>query len=258
MLALVPLSRRPSKGKLPPPPPQSDSPGYPNRHVSESTTPGACPCHPQNFSRNLTKTFDNGNVLQYNHHMILEDGTIRHRRRDINQPGHAHGLTFSCFAGYKLLSKPRACNWFIEALASGCEKHQVQLWAYVLMPEHVHLIVLPERDEYKMASFRKSVKQSVSRRAMSYLERHSPEWLERLTVRRPGGAVERHFWQEGGGYDRNILSSRALLNTILYFHANPVRRGLAANPTDWEWSSARHYEGYEDVKLKMDRTLPWL
>ncbi len=93
---------------------------------------------------------------------------------------------------------------------------------------------------------------------MSYLSKHNRTWLERLTARQPGGKVERHFWQPGGGYDRNIVSNDALYHAIKYIHANPVRRNLVARPTDWAWSSARSYEGFEGVVLEVDETLPVL
>ena len=79
-----------------------------------------------------------------------------------------------------------------------------------------------------------------------------------LTVRQPSGKVECHFWQPGGGYDRNIVTMRTLMASILYVHANPVRRGLVVSPTDWEWSSACCYEGERDVKLRIDATMSHL
>ena len=44
---------------------------------------------------------------------------------------------------------------------------------------------------------------------------------------------------------------------IDYIHNNPVRRGLAATPTDWIWSSARFYAGHPEVPIRMN-PLPWL
>ena len=184
--------------------------------------------------------------------MILPDGTIRHRRRSYNEPNHAHEFTFTCFMGYKLLSQDRTRQWFVNALDRARRKHDVQLWTYVIMPEHVHLTVMPQREEYKTSMFLKSVKQSVGRRAINYLQRHNPQWLERLTVRLPCGKLERHFWQDGGGYDRNIRKVKTLIHSIHYIHANPVRRGLVERPADWLWSSAGWYDGERDVKLKMD------
>ena len=71
--------------------------------------------------------------------------------------------------------------------------------------------------------------------------------------RRPNGRVEYRFWQQGGGYDRNILTFKAARAAIETIHNNPVRRGLADSPTDWPWSSARWYADCDDdVKLEMD------
>ena len=126
------------------------------------------------------------------------------------------------------------------------------------MPEHAHLLTVPERWEYKTSKFLKSVKKGVSQHAMSFLEKQQrSDWLERLTHRYPGGKVERHFWQPGGGYDRNIVAPGAFLSSIRYIHANPLRRGLVSDPLDWEWSSARWWEGDRDVKLAMDVTSLW-
>ncbi len=176
----------------------------------------------------------------------------------MNFPGHAHELTFSCHNGYKLLSKDRTRQWFVEALDRARRKHDLHLWAYVIMPEHVHVVLVPQRTRYEMSSILQSIKQPVGRRAIYLLRRRDPEWLERLTARPPCGRVEHHFWQDGGGYDRNLISMRALLSSVQYIHANPVRSGLVAQPTDWEWSSARWYEGESDVKLEMDATVPML
>ena len=126
------------------------------------------------------------------------------------------------------------------------------------MPDHVHVTLLPQRTDYKICDILNSIKKPVSSQAMNYLRRTNPRWLERLTVRQPSGKIERHFWQPGGGYDRNIVTMKALVASVFYVHANPVRRGLAVSPTDWEWSSARWYEGDRDVKLRIDATMSHL
>ena len=187
--------------------------------------------------------------------MIMKDGTIRHLCKRFNYPGHAHELTFSCYRGYKLLSKDRTRQWFVDSLCRARRKHNFDIWSYVLMPEHVHLTLCPCRDEYDISEILKSIKQPVARKAMNFLRRRNRRWLERLTVRHPNGEVERHFWQPGGGYDRNIFTMEALVGSIFYIHANPARRGLVACVTDWEFSSARWYEGESDCRLQMDATM---
>ncbi len=82
--------------------------------------------------------------------------------------------------------------------------------------------------------------------------RHAPEFLERLRDSQPNGEVHYRFWQRGGGYDRSIQEATTLRMMIDYIHNNPVRRGLASQPTDWPWSSARFYAGAKGVALSMD------
>jgi len=163
--------------------------------------------------------------------MRLPDGTIRKLRRNWNEVGHAHELTFCCRHRLPLLSKDRSRRWLIEALAAAREVHDVELWAYVIMPEHVHVLLWPRPPNYDVAPIRKTIKQSVARRAIGYLRANAPQWLERLLV------IERE---------------EAAWTVVEYIHANPVRRGLVATPTEWPWSSARWYAGEPEVLLAMD------
>lgn len=153
-------------------------------------------------------------------------------------------MTFSCYHGYKFLRAERTCHWLTQAIEAARRKLDFALWAFVFMPEHVHLIVRPRRTEYDVTVIRKAIKEPVGREAIAYLERHAPRWLPRLTRRR-GKRIERLFWQSGGGYDRNVIQPGTLRNMIEYIHLNPVRRGLVSRPTDWKWSSARFYAGMD-------------
>ena len=183
--------------------------------------------------------------------MRLPDGTIRKLRRNWNEVGHAHELTFCCRHRLPLLSKDRSRRWLIEALAAAREVHDVELWAYVIMPEHVHVLLWPRHPNYDVALIRKTIKQSVARRAIGYLRANAPQWLERLLVVERGRRFHR-FWEAGGGYDRNVEREEAAWIVVEYIHANPVRRGLVATPTEWPWSSARWYAGEPEVLLAMD------
>src|SRR5947207_8047626 len=66
----------------------------------------------------------------------------RKRCRSYNTPGEAHELTFSCFWRLPLLSKDRSRQWFVEALDDAPRRRDFLVWAYLIMPEHVHVIVL--------------------------------------------------------------------------------------------------------------------
>jgi len=99
--------------------------------------------------------------------MERPDGTCRKRRRVYNTPGHAHELTFTCYHGFKMLGNDRARRWVVEAIELARRKHRFQLWAYVLMLEHMHLLVFPTGADDDLSAVLKSIKQSVSRRAIA-------------------------------------------------------------------------------------------
>ena len=179
----------------------------------------------------------------------------RLRRRTYNEPGHAHELTFCCYHRYRFLAAERTCLWLAEAIETARAEWNFAVWAFVFMPEHVHLIVWPRRPAYEMASILRAIKEPVGRRASSHLARHAPEWLPRITQHR-GRRVERHFWQPGGGCDRNIIEPRTLSAMIDYIHLNPVRRGLVERARDWQWSSAAWFEGQAGSVLFPDPIPP--
>ncbi len=70
---------------------------------------------------------------------------------------------------------------------------------------------------------------------------HPTALLERLTVRERPGKTAFRFWQEGSGYDRNLMTTEAVQASIDYIHMNPVRRGLVDEARLWRWSSCRWY-----------------
>ena len=185
-----------------------------------------------------------------------EKGRFTKLRRASNDPGHAHELTFSCYHRMPLLSRDRTRRWFIEALDAARKRWDLELWAYVVMPEHAHALVFPRRDDYRISDILKAIKQPVARNALDWLRCHAPAWLERLRVDRPGGRVEYHFWQQGGGYDRNVFDAATAWASVNYMHLNPVRRGLVEVVTDWRWSSARCYAGLGGVELVVDDRPP--
>jgi putative transposase len=141
----------------------------------------------------------------------------------------------------------------IEAIDRAREKRRFHVWAYVLMPEHAHLLLRPLEETYDTSEILSSIKQSVAKRAVLYVQRESPAFLRWMEDRQPGGKIHYRFWQRGGGYDRNIVEPKTVFQQIEYIHHNPVRRGLCAKPEDWLWSSAADYLGLRNGPLKIDR-----
>ena len=141
----------------------------------------------------------------------------QHRRRSSDEPGHAHELTFGCYRGYPFLRAERTCRWLAAAIERARERRGFDLWAYVFMPEHVHLLIRPSGSDATISSILQDIKQPVGWQAFQYLDAQKSAWRVRLTRTRNGRA-ERLFWQPGGGYDRNVVEPATLAAMIEYIH----------------------------------------
>ena len=167
--------------------------------------------------------------------------------------GHAHELTFSCVDRADLLVDATIRSWLVDSISRARIKHQFHLWAYVFMPNHVHLLVLPIGESYEIKKILQSIKQPVGRRVMNRAKgigelRIDKKIMEHVTNRG-------RFWQAGPGYDCNVLDSRTAIEMAEYIHHNPVRKGLVDKPEDWIWSSAAAWAGNPTCPLKIDKEM---
>ncbi len=163
--------------------------------------------------------------------------TIKH----FDQPGHVHELTFSCYQRKPLLTNDRWREMLAESIDRAIERHRYRLLAFVFMPEHVHLLVFPERDASTISELLKAIKRPFSYRIKQLLIESDSSLLKDLTIRQRPEVTTFRFWQEGPGYDRNITDAATLQKCLDYIHTNPVARGLCARAIDWRWSSARYH-----------------
>ena len=178
------------------------------------------------------------------------------KRYDV--PWHAHYLTFSCFRRQAFFTGKMSPQWFLESLDAARARQRFDLWAYVIMPEHVHLIILPAEGS-KISRILFAIKKPLADRVVAWVRENSPGFLTRMTESRPGGKVTQRFWQAGGGYDRNLWTPKEIHEKVHYVHDNPVRRKLVARPEDWPWSSYLAWERGIDSPLRIDReTVPVL
>ncbi|MBM4109488.1 MAG: transposase [Phycisphaerae bacterium] len=166
------------------------------------------------------------------------------QRREI--PRMARFLTFSCFNRLPLFGNDRIKDLFVQRLGATRDGLGFRLLAYVVMPEHVHIVLVPP-DEVAVRTILHSLKGPFGRLVIARWRQLRAPILERLAYR---GSYA--FWLAGGGYDRNEWANTELPEKIRYIHANPVRRGLVRQAADWAWSSARWYAGDRDGALPMD------
>jgi len=144
--------------------------------------------------------------------------------------GDFHFLTFSCFRRLPLLGRPPAYRIFERELETVRQRYGFVVAGYVLMPEHVHLLV----GETRISSLSVAV-----------------QVLKQQTSRKLKAPATIQFWQRRY-YDFNVHNELKRVEKLQYMHRNPVRRGLVAKPEDWPWSSFRHYATGEEGSVEIE------
>ena len=115
---------------------------------------------------------------------------------------------------------------FRDLLAASCKEANVACWAYVLMPNHIHAILVPKDEDGLRAALA-----PVHRRYAGMINARQ---------KKTG-----HFWQ--GRYGAAVMDESHLVAAFHYIMRNPVEAGLAATPAKYKWSSAAAYlRGVED------------
>lgn len=159
--------------------------------------------------------------------------------------GTARFITFSCYRRLQLLTDNQVRKIFINHLKFLCEKYQIGILGYVLMPEHVHLVLYPQSD-LPIGRIIGEIKSKSAREILNLIRKRNNSILNKL---RTGDKMR--FWQKRC-YDHNCRTPKTVIEKIIYCHKNPVTRGLVNSPKDWIWSSYRWYMGLDKVIMNID------
>jgi putative transposase len=147
--------------------------------------------------------------------------------------GHDHFITFSCHHRAPYLNDDRARIVFEETLEKLRQRHQFFLYGYVLMPEHVHLLLSEPRLQPLATT-------------LSVLKGETSKILK---------GERTQFWQTRY-YDFNVLTQQKYLEKISYIHRNPIERGLVDRAENWPWSSSCHYLTGEPGRIEIESSGP--
>ena len=144
----------------------------------------------------------------------------------LQNEGDLHFITFSCHDRLPYLATPKPKHVIEDMLETLRARHHFAILGYVLMPEHVHLL-MTEPKIGAVASTLRVLKGETSK-------------LLRGT--------RKHFWQPRY-YDFNVFTEAKRIEKLQYMHHNPVARGLVERPEDWPWSSFFAYATREPCPI---------
>jgi len=141
-------------------------------------------------------------------------------------PGFPHHITQRGNRGGTVFFSDEDYQAYLNLLKAALGKTKSEIWAWCLMPNHVHLIVVPSHED----ALRQVVADAHRRYARRVNARN--QWTG-------------HFWQ--GRYGSVVLDEPHLVNAIAHISLNPVRAGLVKRAQDWKWSSVHaHLAGKDD------------
>jgi len=143
----------------------------------------------------------------------------------VTQRGNRRQQTFFSEADYAA---------YRDLLGEWCAAHEVAVWAYCLMPNHVHLVLVPAGAD----SLKRAMRETHQRYSTRINRRHG--WTG-------------HLWQSR--YGSVPMDEAHLSEAVRYVELNPVRARLAAAPEHWRWSSARHHLGFVRDPVVADHPL---
>lgn len=175
----------------------------------------------------------------------------KHLRR-VEHANHARFLTFSCYRRLPLLGHPDIRDLFAHRLERCRARFGSHFYAWVAMPEHVHLLLWPLLPDAPVPRILHDLKKAMSQSVIARWRELDATILGDLSA--PDDSTR--FWQRGGGYDRNIFSRAEFDEKMRYIHNNPVARGLVSRPEEWAWSSARWYAGVRIAAVAIDPRPP--
>ncbi len=129
----------------------------------------------------------------------------------ITQRGNRRQQTFFCDEDYQA---------YIHLMKEWCSRLGVSIWFYCLMPNHVHLIAVPESAD----SLRRAIGEAHRR------------YTRRINFRENWRG---HLWQ--GRFSSFVMDEKYLMKAVRYIAMNPVRAGIVKRPQLYRWSSAAAY-----------------
>ncbi|MFQ5925995.1 MAG: transposase [Terriglobia bacterium] len=164
---------------------------------------------------------------------------------------HLHFVTARTNQRRKLFREPKLSQEFLEGLRDLRQKHAFRLYAYVLMPDHFHLVVRPSDGD--ISELMKKIKSLTARKIVACLK-GANKARKLSSLRKVTTGRRRHTFQvwQDGFHTVELWSGWMIRKKIDYIHANPLRKGLVRSAKDYPWSSFSAYHGIGRAGIPLD------
>ena len=162
-------------------------------------------------------------------------------RYKIYEPTHPHFVTCTILHWLPIFTRQEIVDIILNSLKFLQKQDSLRLHAYVILENHLHIVLRSDDLRKSMESFKKFT----AREILNLLRRENATTiLDQLAFYKKAHRKEKSFqvWEEG--YQPKLIQSEAMLKMkIDYIHYNPVKRGYVDKAIHWRYSSARDYKG---------------
>lgn len=168
------------------------------------------------------------------------------RRKILDQHGMQY-LTLTVTEWIDVFTRKEYRDVVIDSLKFCMENKGLTVYAYVIMSNHIHLVVQAEDERFPLSDILRDFKKFTSGQILKMIENSGKEsrreWmLYRFAwnAKRKGGDRKYQLWQSSN-HPTGLWTPRVVWQKIRYIHRNPVRAGLVAEAPDYLYSSASNY-----------------
>jgi len=177
---------------------------------------------------------------------IKQKGKLMGRSRyKIYEPTHPHFVTCTILHWLPIFTRKESVQIIIDSLKFLQEKDNLKLYAYVILENHLHMVVQSNDLPKTMESFKKYTANQI----LKLLKAENVKTLlEQFKFYKKTHKIDKEYqiWEEG--YQPKLMQTDVMMmSKIKYIHENPVKRGYIDEAVYWRYSSARDYEGVQGL-----------
>jgi putative transposase len=155
-------------------------------------------------------------------------------------------VTFSVIDWLPVFVNPEPTQIIVDSLRYCIREKGLCINAYVIMPNHVHMIVFDEKfDNERLRHTLVDFRKFTGRKLASFIENNLPVSLAVVTRSKELTDRERRVWQPGW-HAEGLVSENFWKQKMDYIHENPVRKGYVRLPEQWRYSSAGYWVDGEE------------
>ena len=173
-------------------------------------------------------------------------------RYKIYEPTYPHFVTCTILHWLPIFTRKESVQIILDSIKFLQENDNLKVYAYVILENHLHMIVSSDDLHKTMQSF----KQYTAKQILEMLKKANAKTiLEQLMFYKKANHTEKTYqvWEEG--YQPKLIQNESIMiQKINYIHQNPVKRGFVDEEKHWRYSSARDYE---DIKGLIDVERFW-